>query len=32
MKLASPSSSAPHWIEARLPKKSPTAWKKADTA
>ena len=32
MNAASPISSASHWIEARLPKKSPTASKKADTA
>ena len=32
MKLVSPISSASHWIEARLLKKSPTASKKADTA
>ena len=32
MKLVSPISSAPQWIEARLAKKSPTASKKADTA
>ncbi len=32
MNAASPISSASHWIEARLLKKSPTASKKADTA